>query len=136
MQTIYLHKSVYRLRGIDETEYPPEVWQKLHSIESYEKLLAQDCAKDAIFEALKVSRATLYRWNKQYKKFGLAGLGQSKSMVAVSSDASLRWPVSDLKSRYGCCRLDRQNIMGTLSAAMAQLNTNSMNNMMDPILSR
>jgi transposase len=74
MQIKYLHKSVYRVRGIDETEYSPEVYQRLHAIETHKKLTAQQCSEQVILEALQMSRATLYRWRQRYKARGLAGL--------------------------------------------------------------
>lgn len=74
MQTKYLHKAVYQLQKIDETNYSSVVYERLKKLESYDKLMQEGTNEDIVLEALETSRATFYRWKKSYREFGLAGL--------------------------------------------------------------
>lgn len=74
MQTIYLHDKVYQINKIDESEYEPEVFERLEKLKLFKKLINEGCRSETALEAIKTTRATYYRWIKRYKEFGLAGL--------------------------------------------------------------
>jgi len=79
MQQLRLHKKLYHIQKIDETEYSAEVYKRERIIDKYAKLKLEGCSEKIIFETLDISRATYYRWKKSYKICGLAGLeNQSK----------------------------------------------------------
>lgn len=79
MQTKYLHKKLYQIATIDETDYSKEVYFRLHILESYQKLKSEGCLEATILSTLGISRATYYRWKQGYISNGLAGLeNQSK----------------------------------------------------------
>lgn len=74
MLQISLRKIAYLKKGIDETKYAPEAYERLKKLEKYEELKAQKCRTDAIFKVLEMPRSTYYRWRAQHKRYGLAGL--------------------------------------------------------------
>jgi len=82
MQKI-LHKNIkrlYQISGIDETEYSPIVWGRKEKLEKYDLLKKEGCSEESILKVLGISRASYFRWKKNYKKLGLSGLEhQSKS---------------------------------------------------------
>lgn len=86
MQTCYLHKKLYQIATIDETDYSQEVFHRKHILESYKKLKAEKCSEATILKTLCISRATYYRWQRNYKLHGLVGLeNQSKRPHIVRS---------------------------------------------------
>jgi putative transposase len=74
MQIKYLHKGLYQLQKIDETEYSPIVYERFKKLESYEELMQDGGYEESILVALEVSRASIHRWKKRYREEGLAGL--------------------------------------------------------------
>lgn len=74
MQTIYPHDKVYQINKIDESEYEPEVFERLDKLKLFKKLINEGCSIKTALEAIKTSRATYYRWLDRYNEFGLAGL--------------------------------------------------------------
>ena len=69
-----IQRRCYYKSGIDETNYSDIVWQRKKILDKYEILKQQDCEDFAILDVLQVSRATLYRWKSNFKKYGLIGL--------------------------------------------------------------
>lgn len=73
-QSRIIQKRCYYKNGIDETVYSEIVWQRKETINKYDLLKQQDCDEATILNVLQVSRATLYRWKLNFKKYGLIGL--------------------------------------------------------------
>lgn len=89
MQQLILHKKLYSISRIDETNYSEKVYSRLTKINSFKKLRGEGCSIGTSCEVLKVPQATLYRWRKNYKKFGLSGLeDESKRPIHVRKN---RW---------------------------------------------
>ncbi len=74
MQTIYLPKKFYQIKKIDEGQYSPEAYERYDKIKLFYKLREEGCSEKTALEAIKVSRATFYRWLKRYRIFNLSGL--------------------------------------------------------------
>ncbi len=74
IQTSIIQKKYYHINKIDETEYTEIVYQRKEKIKKYELLKLEGCSGETIFEVLEISRASLFRWKKRYKLFGLSGL--------------------------------------------------------------
>jgi putative transposase len=74
MQQLILHKKLYRVKRIDETEYLPIVQERLEKINLFKKLRIEGCSIKVACEALKTPQSTLYRWKKKYNLNGLLGL--------------------------------------------------------------
>jgi transposase len=74
MQIIYPRKELYQIKSIDETDYSKIVWQRKEKIDKIKLLLAEGCTEDVALQAMNVARSTYYRWKKNYKNIGLAGL--------------------------------------------------------------
>lgn len=69
-----LYEKLYQKPGIDESEYSPIVYERLEKLKLFDRLRSEGCSLRTAFSALQVSKSTLYRWNSDYKKFGLTGL--------------------------------------------------------------
>lgn len=69
-----LRKKLYHINNIDETEYSQIVWERKEKLEKIKLLINDGCAENVALEALSVTRATYYRWKKNYSTFGLVGL--------------------------------------------------------------
>lgn len=69
-----LHKSLYQIARIDETEYSEVAYKRKELLEKYKRLDQDGCSQETILEVLGMSRATYYRWKKNYEQLGLAGL--------------------------------------------------------------
>jgi len=67
-------KIVYLKNGIDETEYSPEVYKRQEKLDLYRQLRSEGCVQKTALKAIGISRATCYRWEKQYVQQGLVGL--------------------------------------------------------------
>ena len=77
MQQIY--NGYYQINGIDQTDYSPEVWDRLAKLNKYEQLIEQGCDRDVVLAALDMAKSNYYRWRNNYNKHGLSGLAnQSK----------------------------------------------------------
>jgi len=74
MQTTYLHKKVYQIKRIDESEYSEKVYERYDKIRLFQKLRKEGCSEATALEAINMSRAKYYRLLKRYKARGLAGL--------------------------------------------------------------
>ena len=74
MITSIIQKKYYHINDIDQTEYSKIVWERKEKIDKYDLLKSEDCSEESILEVIGVSRASLFRWKKQYKLFGLIGL--------------------------------------------------------------
>lgn len=70
----YLHPEIYQLKSIVEREYSQEAYERLKKLESYDNLTTSGADEKVILSVLEVSRATLFRWKKRYKRYGLNGL--------------------------------------------------------------
>ena len=51
-----------------------EMFERRNKLESYDELIRQGARSCAILKALKISRATFYRWKRDYQSHGLYGL--------------------------------------------------------------
>lgn len=69
-----LHGKLYQKPTIDESEYSSKVYERLEKIELFKKMRSEGCTITTAVAALKVPQSTLYRWKKNYERFGLAGL--------------------------------------------------------------
>lgn len=69
-----LQKGYFKAAGIDEGEYPLEVYQRKEKIDLFDKLICDGCSEDLALEAIGVSRATIFRYKKLYKEQGIEGL--------------------------------------------------------------
>ncbi len=74
MQTLHLHKAFYQIKRINDREYSPEAYERYDKIRLFYKLKDENCSEKTALEAIKISRATLYRWIKRYQISNLAGL--------------------------------------------------------------
>ncbi len=72
-----LHKSLYQINKVDTTKYTQLAYERKEKLEQYDKLIAEKCSQKTALETLKISRATYYRWRKNYKFYGLAGLEEA-----------------------------------------------------------
>jgi putative transposase len=72
--TSIIQKKYYHINNIDQTDYSNIVWERKEKIDKYDLLKKEGCSEKAIFEVLNTSRASIFRWKKQYKIFGLIGL--------------------------------------------------------------
>ena len=106
MQTVYLHKKVYQINQIDESEYPEIVYKRLDKINLFKKLRAQGCDEETALEAISMSRSAFYRWKQRYKLSGLAGLeNESKRPNNVrkpSYDRKTEGLVLQMRRKYNC----------------------------------
>ena len=95
MQQFMLHKKVYQVNRIDETEYSKKVYERLEKIKLFDSLKKEGCSAKTAFEALKIAQSTLYRWKKNYKIFGLIGLeGGSKRPQNLRKP---KWKFTDMQ---------------------------------------
>ena len=67
MQRFMLHKKVYQVNEIDETEYSQKVYGRLEKIKLFDRLKKEGCSAKTALEALKIPQSTIYRWKKNYK---------------------------------------------------------------------
>ena len=74
MQQLVLHKSLNRVRNIDTTEYNQVAYERKEKLDHFDRLREEGCSKETAFKVLKISRATYYRWQKNYQDYGLVGL--------------------------------------------------------------
>ena len=74
MQNFVLHKKLYQLNRIDESEYSKEAFKRYENLRLYSKLRSEGCSKGTALEAIGMSRSTYYRWLKRYNELGLDGL--------------------------------------------------------------
>ncbi len=74
MQQLHLHKKLYHISKIDETEYSKEAYDRFEKLQLFDELVMNGCHKLMALRAIKTSKATFYRWRKKYNLFGLAGL--------------------------------------------------------------
>ena len=74
MQTIKLRKKLYQIKSTDETDYSKTVWERKEKLDKIKLLLAEGCMEDIALQAMNVARSTYYRWKRNYKNIGLAGL--------------------------------------------------------------
>lgn len=95
MQQLMLHKRVYQVNKIDETEYSQKVYERLEKIKIFDKLKKEGCSLETVVEALKTPQSTLYRWKKNYKIFGLIGLEDESKRPNNSRKHS--WKLSNMQ---------------------------------------
>jgi transposase len=74
MQLNKPHKNFRHVQNTDENEYSAVVYERKEKLEKYKKLREDGCSEKIILEILELSRAVYYRWKRNYKKIGLAGL--------------------------------------------------------------
>ncbi len=83
MITSIIQKKYYHINNIDETEYSKVAYQRKEKLEKYKLLRSEKCSEKAIFEVLDISRATLFRWKKRFRLYGLSGL-EDESKVPIN----------------------------------------------------
>jgi transposase InsO family protein len=69
-----LPKKLYQTCNIDETEYSKKVFERLDKLEKIALLINEGCEESVALKAIDLSRATYYRWKRNYKLHGLMGL--------------------------------------------------------------
>jgi len=69
-----LHRKFYHIRGIDKTTYSKKAYDREKNLKLYQKLISEGCSQKTALEAIGISRATYYRWKKNYQIYGLEGL--------------------------------------------------------------
>ncbi len=74
MQIIYLHKKVYQINTIDGSEYSLKAIERYEKLRLFQKLRGEGCSEKTALEAIKMSRASYFRWKRKYGAMGLAGL--------------------------------------------------------------
>ena len=74
MQTSILQKRLYHINNIDETDYANIVYERKNKLDRMELLLQEGCDERVALQAINLSRATYYRWKRNYAQLGLAGL--------------------------------------------------------------
>jgi transposase len=74
MQVKSYLKSRYYVSGIDERNYSKEVFERKEKLDLTDKLFLEVNERELVFEAMRISRSTYYRWKKRYKEMGLSGL--------------------------------------------------------------
>ena len=67
MQNFVLHRKLYHLNKIDESEYSSEAYKRYEKLRLYSKLRSEGCSERSALEAIGMSRATYFRWLKKYK---------------------------------------------------------------------
>ncbi len=60
----------YLKNGIDETQYSQEAYDRFEKLEIYKRLMKEGCTETTTLAVLKISRTTLHRWKRNYKKYG------------------------------------------------------------------
>lgn len=78
MQIKSLRLKSYRSWCVDETKKCEIATKRLSILKSYWRLREEGCSEEAALEALKTSRASLFRWQRSYRQFGLSGLSPKK----------------------------------------------------------
>lgn len=74
IRTSIIRKKYYHINDIDEREYSKIALQRKEKIKKYDLLKLEACSEKAILKVLETSRASVFRWKKQYKLYGLIGL--------------------------------------------------------------
>ncbi|MFC1842445.1 integrase core domain-containing protein [Candidatus Dependentiae bacterium] len=74
MQQRMLHRKFYHIRGIDETAYSKKAYSREKKLRLYKKLVSEGCTQKTALEAIETSKASYYRWKKNYQICGLEGL--------------------------------------------------------------
>ena len=74
MQTIRSHRSWVGVKKIIDEGYSQEAYDRFDKLQEWQQLKAEGCFEETIVTVLKVSRATLFRWQKSYNLYGLEGL--------------------------------------------------------------
>lgn len=74
MQQLMLHEKFYGVRRVDTSEYSAQVFERQEKLDLFAKLKQEGCSEATILTTLKISRASYYRWKKNYKLYGLQGL--------------------------------------------------------------
>jgi len=74
MQNLVLHKKLYQINKIDESEYSQKVYERYEKLRLYQRLRAEGCSEKTALEAIGMSRSKLFRLKGRYKSIGLVGL--------------------------------------------------------------
>ncbi len=77
MRLNFAYKPFYLKNGIDETKYSAESYSRFEKLELLKRLMKEGCSESTALMAIKISRSTIYRWKRSYKKNGLKGLENS-----------------------------------------------------------
>lgn len=99
-----LPKKYYYLSRIDERDYSKITYERKEKLELVKELLVDGCTPALAFQAGKMSRATYYRWKRQYLHQGLFGLEpqstRPKHLRFAEWDNTLVAQVIALRKRY------------------------------------
>ncbi len=104
MQTSILQKRLYHINAVDETDYSKIVYERRDKLDKMVLLLSEGCSESAALEAINIPRSTYYRWKRNYRLFGLAGLEDESRRPTHrrkpnwSKEIELR--VYDLRKKY------------------------------------
>ncbi|HSW71564.1 MAG TPA: helix-turn-helix domain-containing protein [Gammaproteobacteria bacterium] len=74
MQIKSLRMKSYRSWAVDETILSDKAKEKYQLLQKFWQLRAEGCRESTALEVLGLRRATLYRWQREYRKHGPAGL--------------------------------------------------------------
>jgi transposase len=74
MNLNYIRPTASTRSIVDESNYSKEAIERRDKIKLFDKLKAEGCKENTILESLKVSRASINRWKRAYKNYGLIGL--------------------------------------------------------------
>ena len=69
-----IFKRSYHINAIDESKYSKIANQRKEKLDKYNMLKKEGCSEKVILQVIDISRATLFRWKKNYKLYGLIGL--------------------------------------------------------------
>jgi putative transposase len=82
MQIKSLRIKSYRSWHVNETTISSKAQERERKILLYQKLKAEGCAESTALEAIQTSRATFYRWHREYRQQGTPGLNPKSKRPA------------------------------------------------------
>lgn len=71
-----LRMKSYRSWAVDETVIGDKAKEKYQTLQKFCQLRAEGCSEHTALKVLGISRTSLYRWQRQYRKYGPAGLNE------------------------------------------------------------
>jgi transposase len=116
MQQTRLHKKIYyHLSTLDSKEYSQRALERKKYLDDYEKLRLDGASAQTIFSVLRISRASYYRWKKQYTLYGFNGLEpestRPKNVRKPQWDKTLEEKVLILRRKYVLFGKDKIRIL-------------------------
>jgi len=74
MQQKILHKNIYCLSKIDDTEYSQVALERKKKLELFDSLMHEGCTEQLALEAIGFSRSKYYRLKQRYHSYRITGL--------------------------------------------------------------